>query len=73
METKIADALRQDFDALQQVRSVRAQLKNLLMPAKSLPGDVSEAINALEKTLAASGGRARPIRTTRRAATILPA
>jgi hypothetical protein len=49
--SKIAGALQQDYDALQQVRSVRAQLSSLLMPAKSLPSDVAEAINALDKTL----------------------
>jgi photosystem II stability/assembly factor-like uncharacterized protein len=54
--TKIAGALEQDYDALQQVRSVRAQLRNLLMPAKSLPSDAAEAINALEKTLRALEG-----------------
>jgi len=58
-EIKIADALRQDFNALQQVRAVRAQLKTLLMPARSLPGDVSGAINALEKTLAVLEGAPR--------------
>ena len=56
-EMKIAAALRQDYDALQQVRSVRAQLKNLLMPAKSLPGPVAEGINDLEKSLASLEGK----------------
>ena len=54
--TRIADALQQDCDALQQVRSVRAQLKKLLMPAKALPSDVAEAINELDKTLRALEG-----------------
>jgi hypothetical protein len=58
-EMKIADALRQDFDTLQQVRSVREQLRNLLMPAKSLPADLSGPINDLEKSLAALEGPPR--------------
>jgi photosystem II stability/assembly factor-like uncharacterized protein len=54
--TRLADALQQDYDALQQVRSVRAQLRSLLMPTKALPSDAAEAINELDKTLRALEG-----------------
>ncbi len=57
LEMKIADALRQDFEALQQVRSVRARLKDI--SGKSLSGDVTAAINGLEKTLMALEGAPR--------------
>jgi hypothetical protein len=53
---RIAEALQQDYDALQQVRSVRVKLRNLLMPANALPSDAAEAINELDKTLRALEG-----------------
>ena len=47
MEAKISDALRQDYDVLQQVRKARAQLTNLVPRA----GAMADEINALEKKL----------------------
>ena len=58
MEIKIADALRQDYDALQQVRAVRQQLKNLASRAQSLPGAMADDIAVLEKSLSALEGTA---------------
>ena len=56
LEMKVADALRQDSDALRQVRSIRSQIKALLTGAKLLPGSVASPINELDKTLAALEG-----------------
>ncbi|MBZ5566354.1 MAG: glycoside hydrolase [Acidobacteriia bacterium] len=58
MEMKIADALQQDYDALQQVRAMRQQLKELASRAPSLPGSVAADIAALEKNLSALEGAA---------------
>jgi hypothetical protein len=58
MEMKIADALRQDYDALQQVRAVRSQLKSLLVPSRPLAAPLIDDINALEKSLSALEGTA---------------
>jgi hypothetical protein len=61
IETAIADALRQDYNTLQQVRSVRSQLKSLLIPAKTLPASVSSPINDLEKAAESlEGGEPTP-------------
>jgi hypothetical protein len=47
MEMKISEALRQDYDALQQVRKGRTQLKNLV----GRVGAAADDINAVEKKL----------------------
>ncbi len=56
MEMKIADALGQDSDALRQLRSVRSQIKALLMPSKSLPASVTGPLNQLDKATASMVG-----------------
>jgi hypothetical protein len=65
METNLSEALRKDYDALQQVRKARAQLRTLLEPRRALPGALAEDVNALEKKLedlegVAGGFGARP-------------
>ncbi len=55
LDRKIADALHQDYEALQQVRSLRAQLKALASPPDSAGHD------AIKKTAAALDAKAAPI------------
>jgi photosystem II stability/assembly factor-like uncharacterized protein len=60
LDRKIADALHQDYEALQQVRSLRSQLKSLTghgPDAKSAkPAAVTEAAGEVEKKAAAIEG-----------------
>ena len=49
LEMKITEAMHRDYDALQQVRKVRSQLKDLRQRAGQ--GPTADAITALEKTL----------------------
>ncbi len=49
LEMKITEAIHRDYDALQQLRKVRSQLKDLRQRAGL--GPTADAINALEKTL----------------------
>ncbi|MGI9103133.1 MAG: WD40/YVTN/BNR-like repeat-containing protein [Terriglobales bacterium] len=55
-ETKIAEALRDDYDALKQVKSVRSQLKDLL--ARNGQAPVSKEITAFDEKLASVEGHA---------------
>jgi hypothetical protein len=50
LETRICDAMSADYKAIQEVRSVRAQLKKLNVPAKQAP--LTEAVASLEKKAA---------------------
>jgi len=56
MEMKIDEALRQDSDALRQVRFVRSQIAALLAPARSLPSSVATPLNELDTTTASLAG-----------------
>ena len=49
LEMKITEAMHRDYDALQQLRKVRSQLKDLRQRARQ--GPTADAITALEKTL----------------------
>jgi hypothetical protein len=51
MATSLSQALRQDYDALQQVKRARALLKTLLEPRQALPGALADDVDALEKKL----------------------
>jgi photosystem II stability/assembly factor-like uncharacterized protein len=60
LESKLVDQMNRDYDALQQVRSVRAQLRDRRSVAKSLPPELLQAISDLDQKTAAldgSGGR----------------
>jgi hypothetical protein len=52
LEMKIADALNRDFDALQQVRQLRQQIKN----ARGIPAERLAALDASAATLEGTSG-----------------
>src|SRR5207248_4740488 len=56
VELQIADALRQDFAALQQLRRLRAQIKDLRDRARK-PSVESNALTAFDQKLAALEGK----------------
>ena len=55
LEMKITDAMRTDYAAVQQVRSVRTQLKDLA--AKAAKGTLAQTISNLDKKLAELEGK----------------
>jgi len=61
IESKLADLMNRDYDALEQVRSVRTQLKNRQSGANRLSPELSQTISNLDQKAAGldgSGGRA---------------
>ena len=50
LETKINEAMRRDYETLQQLRSLRRQLKNLIEKARQ--GQLKETVSALESKAA---------------------
>src|SRR2546430_14900167 len=50
LETKINEAMRRDYETLQQVRSLRRQLKNLIEKVRQ--GQLKETVSALESKAA---------------------
>jgi hypothetical protein len=62
LETKVAELANRDYDALQQVRSVRGQLQARLGSSHSLPPALSQALHDVDQKAAAldgTGGRAQ--------------
>ncbi len=51
-EMQIAAALRQDYDALQQLRALRSQLKALMSRTPAMPAPIAQQAAALDKNLA---------------------
>jgi photosystem II stability/assembly factor-like uncharacterized protein len=64
LERKITDGMNQSYEALQQVRSLSAQLKSIIQGAKSRPPALNDALAAVEKKAAELEGA----RSGRRAA-----
>ena len=61
IESKLVDLMNRDYDALEQVRSVRTQLKNRQSGANRVPPELSQAISNFDQKAAGldgSGGRA---------------
>ncbi len=61
LDRKIAGALRQDYEALQQVRSLRAQIKWLLRDQQAASAASSTGLDAAAKMAAALDAKAAPI------------